>query len=204
MIDYFALLGEDRRAWIDPDLLKRRFLALSGAIHPDRVHGRSAEERVSAQHRYAELNGAYNSLRHPKERLQHLLELETGVKPQQIQQIPADLTEFFIEVGRLFQQVDKFLAEKAKTSSPLLQVQLFEAGQLWTEKLNALQQRLKTRQHDSTENLKTLDQQWAAQEKGDTDARRNVLQELERLYRLFGYFTRWEAQIQERIVQLSL
>jgi len=204
MIDYFALLGEDRRPWIDADLLKKRFLALSGEAHPDRVHGGSSEERLSAQHHYAELNAAYNSLRHPKERLQHLLELETGAKPQQVQQIPADLTEFFFEVGRLFQQVDKFLAEKAKTSSPLLLVQLFEAGQLWTEKLNALQQRLRMRQQDSTENLKALDRQWAAQEKGDTAARRNVLQELERLYRLFGYYARWEAQIQERIVQLSL
>lgn len=204
MLDYFHLLGEERRPWIDPDLLKKRFLLLSGEVHPDRVHGNSAEEKLSAQRRYAELNAAYNNLRHPKERLHHLLELETGVKPEQVQQIPSDLTEFFIEVGQMFKQVDKFLAEKAKTTSPLLQVQLFEAGQLWTEKLNALRQKLNSRQQDSTAQLKALDHQWASLEKEDTTSRRNLLQDLEQLYRLFGYYARWETQIHERQMQLSL
>ena len=92
------------------------------------------------------MNQAYHHLRNPKERLQHLLELETGTKPQQVQQVPTDLMEFFFQVGQLFKQTDSFLVEKAKTSSPLLQVQLFETAQDWTEKLNALQQQLNARQ----------------------------------------------------------
>jgi len=204
MIDHFALLGEERRPWIDADSLKKRFLALSGEVHPDRVHSGGVEERRSAQHRYAELNQAYNNLRHTKERLQHLLELETGVKPQQVQHVPADLMEFFIEVGHFFKQVDVFLVEKAKTSSPLLQVQLFERGQDWTDKLNTLHHQLKARQQELIEELKTLDARWPAERKPGSTGRESLLRRLEDLYRLFSYYAKWETQIQERSLQLSL
>jgi hypothetical protein len=49
--------------------------------------------------------------------------------------------------------------------------------------------------------LKRLDAKWV---EGDPQARGSVLDELEKLYRLFSYFNRWGGQIQERVVQLSL
>lgn len=204
MIDHFALLGENRRPWIDPELLKKKFLILSAEFHPDRVHGHSAEEMRAAQQRFTEVNQAYNSLRHPKGRLQHLLELELGVKPQQVEQIPPDLMEFFIEVGRLFQQVDKFLAQRAQTSSPLLQVQFFEPSQLWIEKLNELHGRLRARQQSLMAELRTLDLKWVASEKSEPASREGMVQDLEKLYRLFSYYAKWEGQVQERVMQLSL
>jgi molecular chaperone HscB len=203
MTDYFALLGEARRPWLDPELLKKRFLSLSATVHPDRVHTAGEEEKRVAQQRYAELNQAYNQLRQPKERLQHLLELETGTKPKQVEQIPADLMEFFMEVGQLFKKIDLFLAEKSKTSSPLLQVQLFATGQGWTEKLNTLQQNLKLRQQTLISELKQLDFRWT-EELNNLEIRPALLGRLEDLYRLFSYFARWETQIQEKVVQLSL
>ena len=69
--DFFELLNEPRRPWLDAEELKKKFLALSAAVHPDRVHGSNETERQGAQARYAELNLAYNRLREPKERLQH-------------------------------------------------------------------------------------------------------------------------------------
>jgi hypothetical protein len=48
--------------------------------------------------------------------------------------------------------------------------------------------------------LKALDAQWIS---ADAAARREILPKLEELYRLFGYFNRWNNQIQERVVQLS-
>lgn len=205
MNDYFALLDEPRRPWLDPDLLKRKFLALSAEAHPDRVHGAEDEERRSAERRYAELNQAYNHLRRPKERLQHFLELETGLKPQQVQQIPSGLTQFFIEVAQLFRQTDAFLAEKNKTTSPILKVRLIETGQDWTEKLNALQQELNVRQEELAAQLKSMDAEWLQHHKsGATTQALEVLSRLEELYRLFSYYTRWESQVQERIVQLAL
>jgi DnaJ-domain-containing protein 1 len=199
MTDYFSVLAEPRRPWLDPESLKKKFLTLSAAVHPDRVHNSGEEEKNAAQRRYTELNQAYNHLRNPKERLQHLLELETGTKPQQVQEVPADLMEFFFQVGQLFKQTDLFLAEKAKTSSPLLQVQLFETAQDWTEKLSALQQQLNARQERLVTELRELDERWV-----DVADRKSMLGRMEELYRLFSYFARWQSQIQEKIVQLSL
>lgn len=199
MTDYFEVLAEPRRPWLDPESLKKKFLTLSAAVHPDRVHNSGEEKKNAAQRRYTELNQAYQHLRSPKERLQHLFELQTGTKPQQVQQVPTDLMEFFFQVGQLFKQTDSFLAEKAKTSSPLLQVQLFETAQEWTEKLNTLQQQLNGRQEQLVAELKELDARWV-----DVANRALMLGRLEELYRLFSYFARWQSQIQEKIVQLSL
>ena len=204
MDDYFALLNEPHRPWLDLDSLKQKFLSISAAVHPDRVQTAREEQKRLADRRYAELNQAYQHLRRPKDRLQHLLELETGSKPVQVQQIPPDLTEFFLEVGQLLKQTDAFLAEKSQTTSPLLQVRLFERGQAWIEKLNAMQRELNSRQVELASELQAIDARWVGAGKADPVSRATMLRRLEQLYRLFSYFTRWEEQIQERVVQLTL
>jgi DnaJ-domain-containing protein 1 len=201
MTDYFALLDEPRRPWLDPDLLKRKFLVLSATVHPDKIHSASDSEKSTASKNFAELNTAYHTLAAPKTRLLHLLELELGAKPKDVQQIPDGLANLFAEVAMMCRDVDRFLAEKAQVVSPLLQVQLFERAQEWIEKLNVLQRKLRELSEQLFTGLKMLDSKWVT---ADSNARRELLNELETLYRLFGYFNRWNAQIQERIVQLSL
>ena len=201
MTDNFALLNEPRRPWLDADSLKQKFLSLSANAHPDKVHSTSDAEKSGAAKSFAELNAAYHCLAGPKSRLLHLLELELGAKPKDIQQIPAALADWFAEVAMTCRQTDGFLAEKAKATSPLLQVQLFERGQEWVEKLNALRQKLNGLRERLTDELKSLDAQWIS---ANADLRRELLPKLEELYRLFGYFNRWNNQIQERVVQLSL
>lgn len=63
MTDAFALLGEERRPWLDPEVLKQRFHEMSGPLHPDRHHGAPEGEREDAGKRYAELNAAYSVLK---------------------------------------------------------------------------------------------------------------------------------------------
>ena len=200
MTDHFALLNEPRRPWLDADLLKQKFLALASDAHPDRVHGASESEKAEVTQRYTQLNAAYNCLAEPKLRLLHLLELELGAKPKDIQQIPTALADLFAEVANSCRSADGFLAEKSKAASPLLQVQLFERGQDWVEKLNGLQRKLNELREKLTGELKSLDEKWIA---ADANSRREILPKLEELYRLFGYFNRWHNQIQERMVQLS-
>ncbi len=201
MMDNFALLDEPRRPWLDADLLKQKFLALASGWHPDRVHNASKSEKVEVTKRYAQLNAAYHCLAEPKLRLLHLLELELGAKPKDIQNIPAALADLFAEVANRCRNADGFLAEKSKASSPLIQVQLFERGQDWMEQLNLLQKQLNELREKLTVELKSLDAQWVS---ADAAARSQILPKLEELYRLFGYFNRWNNQIQERVVQLSL
>jgi DnaJ-domain-containing protein 1 len=199
MTDYFALLNEPRRPWLEPELLKEKFLALSARFHPDRVHNLGEAERAAAQERYTELNAAYNSLREPKERLQHLLELELGALPKDVQRIPSDLMDLSLEVGKACREADAFLAEKAKVTSPLLQVTFFERGEEFADSLRRLRQRVNSLEDQLTGELQRIDAAWQA----DAATRKALLPRLEELYRLFSYFARWNAQIQERVVRLS-
>ena len=200
MTDFFALLAEPRRPLLDADLLKQKFLALASDAHPDRIHSASEADKTDATKRFTELNAAYNCLAEPKLRLLHLLELELGAKPKDIQTIPAALADLFAEVATTCRNTDTFLTEKSKVTSPLLQVQIFERGQDWVEKLNVLQRKLDELREKLTNELKLLDAQWISYDAG---LRRGILPKLEELYRLFGYFNRWNNQIQERVVQLS-
>ena len=197
MSDHFALLNEPRRPWLEPETLKEKFLALSAAAHPDRVHHLSPAERENAQQHYTELNAAYNSLREPRLRLRHLLELELGRKPSDLTQVPDDLMELFFVTGRALREADAFLTEKEQALSPLIKVQLFERGMDWTEALGKLQQQIGTRRAALVEELKMLDAVWSSPPAPATLAR------LENLYRLFSYFDRWLAQLSERSARLS-
>ena len=200
MTDNFLLLNERRRPWIEPDLLKQKFRSKSSNLHPDKIHPASDAEKFAAAKQFAELNAAYNCLLEPKLRLLHLLELELGVKPKDIQQIPPALADLFAEIAAVCHKADGFLAEKSKVTSPLLQVQLFERAQEWIEQLNSLQRKLNGLRETLTGELKSLDQKWIA---NNLETRGGLLKKLEELYRLFGYFNRWNNQIQERVVQLS-
>jgi curved DNA-binding protein CbpA len=199
MTDYFALLNEPRRPWLEPEPLKDKFLALSATFHPDRVHNHGAAERATAQERYLELNAAYNCLREPKDRLRHLLELELGALPKDIQRIPSDLMNLSMEVGAACREADALLAEKAKITSPLLQVAFFERGQEFADKLQALRQRVIALNERLIEEVKQIDAAWPAPE----EKRAAQLQRTEEIYRLLSYFARWTMQIQERIVRIS-
>ena len=200
MTDYFALLNEQRRPLIDLDLLKQKFLAFSAEVHPDRVHGAEESERRIAQQRYAELNAAYHCLRELKERLAHLIELETGAKPKQVQNVPAGLMNAFMEITDACRGADGFLGERNSMTSPLLKLQLFERGQEWNEKLIGLQQKVNGWREEVMTRVKSIDEEWGA----SSEKRRELIGELETQCQLLGYFGRWSSQIQERIVQLSL
>jgi DnaJ-domain-containing protein 1 len=200
--DYFALLNEPRRPWLEPDVVGQKFLTVSSAVHPDRVHASGEAERAAAQARYVELNAACQCLREPKDRLRHLLELEHGSPADEVQRIPTELMDWSLQVGRLCREADGLLAEKARTTSPLLQVQCFERGQELTERLQALQRRISDRHDRLIQELKAVDADWDAALSGTVE-RADLLRRLEDLYRLFCYFGRWQGQISERIVQIS-
>lgn len=200
MTDYFVLFNEPRRPWLEPEALKAKFLKLAAEAHPDKQHSTNEAEKNAVNRRYAELNTAFQCLSEPKSRLRHLLELELGAKPKDVEQIPNALADLFAEVATTCRNTDTFLSEKGKVTSPLLQVGFFERAQEWIENLNRLQKKLSEHGEKLTDELKLLDVKWTAT---DGASRRNILPKLEELYRLFGYFSRWHSQIQERIVLLT-
>jgi len=196
MTDHFALLNEPRRPWLDAEALKAKFLTRSAEVHPDRVHQSSEADKLAANQRYTELNAAYNCLREPRHRIRHLLELELGAKPSDLTNVPDDLMEVFFSVGKVFREVDALVVEKGEATSPLLQVQIFERGQDWVEKLGALRGKISARRELLIGELQAVDAGWEAATLKPTDA-------LLRIWRLLSFYDRWLAQIQERVVQLS-
>ena len=205
MTDYFSLLGEPKRPWLDPAALRDRFLALSTPVHPDRLHGATEEAKKEASHRYAELNAAYQCLKEPKDRLLHLFELETGEKTKDIQRIPPGTMDFFAQVGQMCRDVDAFLIEKEKASSPMVKVQLFEKGMDWSDRLNELQAELNARQAELATELEGMNPLWEAAPVSGPDRQKFLpLERLEQIYRTFSYISRWTSQLQERAVQLAI
>jgi curved DNA-binding protein CbpA len=197
MTDYFELLGVPRRPWLEPDFLKTKFLSLSAQLHPDRAPG----EKQQVQDRYTEINAAYGCLRNPKTRLAHLIQLEKGASASELQNVPSELMEIFIEVGELCRHVDQFLVEKAAMTSPLLKVALFERSQDLSDQVVLLRTKLSGFQEEHLSALKRVDAEW---ETPEATSRPALLARLEEIRRLLGFFERWISQLQERFVQLSL
>jgi DnaJ-domain-containing protein 1 len=200
MTDNFALLNEPRRPWLDVDLLKEKFLALSSQVHPDRVHQSPEAERLAAGAHFTNLNAAYQCLREPKDRLRHLLELERDAKPADIQRVPEEMMTAMFEVGQLCKQADAFLLEYTRVTSPILKVPLFERAQNWITQLNALQQKIHSRREKLLLELKAMNSAW---ETATAERTALPLARLEEIYRVLGYLSRWSEQIRERVVQLS-
>jgi hypothetical protein len=167
------------------------------------VHQSPESERVAANHRYSELNAAYNCLRDPKDRLRHLLELELGGKPADIQRVPPEMMDGHFAVAGLCREADNLIAESARISSPILKVQQFERNQELTEKLRARQQIINVRHEKLMKELESMNPAWLSRSANDAAQPELPLENLDAIYRELGYLTRWSAQLQERVVQLS-
>ena len=104
--------------------------------------------------------------------------------------------DLFFEIGKEFREVDAFLAEKARATSPLLQVRLFERGQVKADELGELRARILPRRDALLDELKAVDAEWDS-------ALPKPLERLLVIWRLLSFYERWLAQIQERTVQLT-
>jgi hypothetical protein len=88
MIDYFALLEQTRRPWLDAAKLKEKYHGLARRAQPDQ-----------------NLNEAYRVLVDSKLRLQHLLALE-GTLPPATSEIPEELTDLFMAIAPVLNKID--------------------------------------------------------------------------------------------------
>jgi DnaJ-domain-containing protein 1 len=200
MLDYFRLLNEPRRPWIDPAELKEKFHSLSALHHPDKSSSNSPEALE-----YADLNAAYNCLRDTPQRLAHLLELETGEKPVSVQSIPGELMDWAFEAGALLRETDQFLAEKARNASPMVAVQHFEKGMQFTDRLAAMQARIQQALRPLDDRLREMNAIWPAQPSKDLNCSSQFpVVELAEIYQRCAFLTRWSRQIQERISTLAI
>ncbi len=111
MTDFFALLGEPRRPWLDEERVKETFHRLSREQHPD---------QADATGDFAALNAAQAALREPKARLRHLLALEfPHAAVSGPASVPPALAALLFPVHELLQKIDAFLARQAAAAGAL-------------------------------------------------------------------------------------
>jgi len=88
VMDYFTLLGVPETFRIDPDELRRRYLALSRHAHPDFHAQDGAEVQQLHLQVSSALNEAYQTLRDPASRAAYLLERLGGKSMAQDKSVP--------------------------------------------------------------------------------------------------------------------
>jgi curved DNA-binding protein CbpA len=203
-MDLFAVLNQPRRPWLDPEAVQGSFISLSSAVHPDRVHNASEAEKSTAHAQFTALNHAWQVLRDPKGRIQHLLGLETGRKPGSLERLPSRTMDYYLELGQVCGEFDRFLADRKTVVSPLFMVRSFEKGMSWRDRLESSLSELNARLARLVEETKGMNASWdAAPAMGSAERECALpLERLEEIYREISYASRWLQQVRERLVQI--
>ena len=81
---------------------------------------------------------------------------------------------------------------------------MFERAQEQSQKLEALQQTINSHREELLSQIQVIDREWASLNRERSPERSAALGQLEELYRLLSYFTRWQRQLQERFVLLAM
>ncbi len=188
--DFFALLGEPRRPWLDPEQVKETFHRLSRTEHPDQQPAEDAD--------FARLNQAQATLREPKTRLRHLLELEyPEIKLAGASSVPADLNGLFVPIHGLLAETTALLTKKAGVSSALAKSLLVREEFAAREKVETMLGQLDALLAATTEELQTFDSHWMTARLPEAGA------VLHNFYQRFAYLSRWIDQLRECLFELG-
>jgi curved DNA-binding protein CbpA len=175
MTDYFALLAEARRPWLEPEKLKEKYYELSRTAAPD-----------------AEINEAFRVLSDPKLRLHHLLTLE-GAELTAGRPVPPSVAELSWNTGALLREIDRWLLRNAEATSALGRALLSGERAKLAEKLRALESQLNAVFESELDRLREIDEaDWADQQAG-----------LIELHDSISYLMRLRAQVKEKELDLT-
>src|ERR1700759_1675879 len=105
--DYFAVLDQPRRPWLDQEQLKEKYHQLAQSDNPEMGPTLGA------------VNEAYRVLSDPKLRLRHLLELESDGSAVGVSELPSDLSDLFMQAATLIRDVDALLSRRNQSTTAL-------------------------------------------------------------------------------------
>jgi curved DNA-binding protein CbpA len=183
MTDYFALLDQPRQPWLEPEQLKQAFHTKTLSLHPD-------TQPKQSETGFAEINEAYQVLRDPKRRLEHLLDLEGYRPPKRSAVIPKQVEALFPAIASLMRNAD-VLAGKLREATHALSRSLLKAETL----------RLQDGLHEAHEKVSRLNADALVELK---QLRAEDVAELHELYLVFSYCGRWLSELEEKRLQLAL
>ena len=193
MTDYFALLGEVRRPWIDSNKLKQKYHRLTLQLHPDLgSRNQTASEDTGS---LAELNEAFRVLQDPKLRLQHLLMLENA-PPVAARSVPPALANLFWDTGASLKNLDAILEKQSSTSRLTQALGKSEIADAEVRTREILDQ-LRSLYNDALDKVRRTDPLWLA----DPAAHVSILVDL---YDSFSYLSRLIEQVNERLLRLRV
>ena len=192
MVNHFARFGFSPRPWIDSELLKQRFLDISASVHPDKV-----TDKTAAEQEFKQINEGYNVLRGSRSRLLHLLDLRGHPRQEHVQNVPAEVMEFFPAVAAATQSADTLIKQKSSAASPMLKVQLMDAGLEQIDQIQALQSNIRAVIARIEDRLSTISVNWPENPEPP------LLKELGTAASALGFLDRWSSQLQERIGALT-
>lgn len=197
MEDHFECLGLPRRPWLDPDTVKDRFLQLSAENHPDHHGGLGADARQAKERAFAQVNQAQQALSSTRDRLVHLLELESPPATAKSQAVPPAIADLFAPVGEALRRADAALREKGATMSPILKAAAYARSLETVDQLMGLQAMLRSKTGQLEAEIQSLDLPW------DQPGSPKPLARLAEVAAELGYYDRWLGQIQAKINELS-
>ncbi len=148
-VDPFAVLGFEKRPWIDLDELQKRVDDCARKTHPDAAGENSA---------FAELNAAAEQLRHPHLRLAALLSAPTPAERPRLEEVPADLSPIVFRVAEECRLASEQLAKKP--SSALANALRNRRLQESANRLQELDRKVDDLLSDASRSLKNLDVEW--------------------------------------------
>jgi curved DNA-binding protein CbpA len=192
MTDYFALLGQPRRPWVDPEALKQSFHDRTLRQHPDAQASPGGDAEVE----FARLNEAHQTLRDPKLRLQHLLALEGHAATSRFEAVPSDLADLFPSIAAVTQDATRVVEKAATVTSAL-------SRSLLTSEIVQVQNRIATTLETLADLHAAADaelQRISATFERCDDATAAMLQRLRVRY---SYLRRWIAQLEEHRTALT-
>jgi curved DNA-binding protein CbpA len=186
--DCFVVLGLPRAATVDEQALHRAYTEHSRMAHPD--HGGS--ETMAAQ-----INAAYEILRHSEKRLKHLLELAAPSEASAWRTVPLDesMMRLFSELGKAMQSTTDFLERKRKAGSALAKALLASEEMKHRETLENIGFEIEAGKGEMEAALPELDSALATQNAG---AWKQVAMTQARL----AYLAKWQAQVRETLLAL--
>ncbi|MFL6584947.1 MAG: J domain-containing protein [Chthoniobacterales bacterium] len=183
MTDYFRLLGQARRPWLDENELKNAYHARTFDAHPDVNPGGDAAA-------FAGLNEAYRTLRDPKLRVEHLLHLEESNAGTGAGSVPAVVQELFPMVTTALQNARALTAKLAQTGSALSRGLLQGENVACRHQIERCIEQLTVAQDQAEKQLRAIDKRWDDRVSSD-------IEELRALAATYSYINRWSAQLDE-------
>jgi curved DNA-binding protein CbpA len=184
MIDYFAVLGIERRPAVSESAVQGAYYEKSRSLHPDRAEGRD----------FSSVNAAFQVVSNPAARIQHLLKLEFGEAGDR--QIGAGLGDLFGKVVDVLRRADEELGSISGQTSPLLRAFAFQRLNSLRDTLQEMEKQIAARESELHSRIAAVDHVWFHD-------RAHCQKPLAQIAVDLTFVQKWLAQVRERKIRLE-